>query len=56
MRKLNKRSNKGLERSFKAFRTSSIIFNLLLFIGGLVIAATLIWIFIRFGEFIKIGL
>ena len=55
MKNKQRQENKGLERLGKAFRASSVIFNILLFIGGVAIVSFMIWLFVSVGTWIKLG-
>ncbi|MDE6474346.1 MAG: hypothetical protein K2L70_04540 [Clostridia bacterium] len=56
MKNKQKQENKGLERLEKAFRASSVIFHILLFIGGVVMVSFLIWLCVNIGVWVKLGL
>ncbi len=56
MKNKQKQESKGLDRLVKAFRASSIIFHILLFVGGVAIAGVLIWLFVHIGVWVKLGI
>lgn len=50
-----RQENKGLERLGKAFRASSMVFNILMLIGGVAIVSFMIWLFVSIGAWVKLG-
>ncbi len=56
MKNKQKQENKGFDRLVKAFRASSVILYILLFIGGIVMVSFLIWLCVNIGVWVKLGI